>query len=75
MFINLGLKLSPSMGIGTNSTSNPAYTPRGAIHVQAAQIEHEIDELKTVLKVIIILQTFVYSIESICNICSEIFFY
>ena len=52
--MNLGLKLSPSMGIGTNSTSNPAYTPRGAIHVQAAQIEHEIDELKTVLKVITI---------------------
>ena len=54
LFINLGLKLSPSMGIGTNSNSNPAYTPRGAIHVHAAQIEHEIDELKIVLKVITI---------------------
>ena len=42
------------MGMGTNSNSNPAYTPRGAIHVHAAQIEHEIDELKTVLKVITI---------------------
>ena len=40
------------MGIGTNLTSHPPYTPRGAIHVQAAQIEQEIDELKTVLKVI-----------------------
>ena len=59
--MNLGLKLSPSMGIGTNSTSNPAYTPRGAIHVQAAQIEHEIDELKTVLKVITIYQTLVFN--------------
>ena len=39
------------MGIGSNTTSHPPYTPRGAIHVQAAQIEQEIDELKTVLKV------------------------
>ena len=62
--MNLGLKLSPSMGIGTNSTSNPAYTPRGAIHVQAAQIEHEIDELKTVLKVINIHKT-LFSIKSL----------
>ena len=52
------------MGIGTNSTSNPAYTPRGAIHVQAAQIEHEIDELKTVLKVISIQKT-LFSIKSL----------
>ena len=59
--MNLGLKLSPSMGIGTNSISNTAYTPRGAIHVQAAQIEHEIDELKTVLKVITIYQTLVFN--------------
>ena len=50
-FIILGLKLSPSMGMGTNSASQPVYTPRGAIHVQASQIEQEIDELKTVLKV------------------------
>ena len=50
-FIILGLKLSPSMGMGTNSASQPIYTPRGAIHVQASQIEQEIDELKTVLKV------------------------
>ena len=39
------------MGMGTNSASQPVYTPRGAIHVQASQIEQEIDELKTVLKV------------------------
>ena len=38
------------MGMGTNSTSQPVYTPRGAIHVQASQIEQEIDELKKVIE-------------------------
>ena len=54
VFLILGLRLehiSPSLGVNGN-TSNPSqYTPRGATPLLAAQIEREIDELKTLFKV------------------------
>ena len=56
IFFISGLRLehiSPSLGVNGN-TSNPSqYTPRGATPLLAAQIEREIDELKTLFKVLL----------------------
>ena len=54
VFLILGLRLehiSPSLGINGNTSNPTQYTPRGATPLLAAQIEREIDELKTLFKV------------------------